>query len=225
MTPLPVCTVTVAQMRWLDRRAQRGFGIPALILMEHAGLAVAREARRRLRRGPVVVLCSRGNNGGDGFVAARWLDNWGVAVHVVVVGGAPDPEGPAGINWQIVRRLKISVTRCGSARAVRRLSPRLRRAGVIVDALLGTGLRGPAYEPVASAIRAINDSRRPVVAVDVPSGLDADSGQTHGEVAVRATVTVTCGMVTRGLITRHGRTYAGRIVVADISLPRQAGRS
>ena len=211
-------------MRRLDQLAQVRYGIPALILMEHAGLAVARAAARARRGGgPIVVLCSRGNNGGDGLVAARWLDNWGISVIVMMVGGVPRSRGPAQINWQIVRRLRLPVIHCRAARATLRHQAMVRRAAVVVDALLGTGARGLVREPIASAIEVINRAKRPVIAVDIPSGLDADTGTVCG-VAVRATRTVTCGMLKQGLRRGQGREHAGTVTIADISLPRRIRR-
>lgn len=206
-------------MRRLDTLAQQRYAIPAVLLMEHAGLAVAREVLRcRRGPGPVVVMCSHGNNGGDGLVAARLLDNAGVPVRVVLVGKAPT-EGPAAINWTIAKRLGVPTMGWRPPNTSWRPRAMLRHASVIVDALLGIGTRGAVREPVASAIRAMNAAGRPIVAVDLPSGLDADSGVIGG-VAIRARVTVTCGRLKRGLLVGQGPAHAGRIVVADISLPR-----
>ena len=206
-------------MRRLEALAERRYAIPSLLLMEHAGIAVAREVLRSRRgTGPVIIMCSHGNNGGDGLVVARLLDNAGVRVRVVMVGELPS-GGPAAVNWAIVRRLRVPIVRWRTAPAAQRGAAALRNASVIVDALLGTGTRGYVREPIASAIRAVNGAGRPVVSVDLPSGLEADAG-TIGEVAVRARVTVTCGRLKRGLVRGQGPAQAGRVIVADITFPR-----
>jgi NAD(P)H-hydrate epimerase len=208
-------------MRRIDRLARERYGIPEIVLMEHAGTAVAQAVLnlKGRRRGSVAVFCGGGANGGDGFVAARHLDNAGVPVEILLFGDPARLGGAALENWRIVKRLKLPAFIIGSEAAWDRWKRRPARFTAAVDALLGTGFSGQVREPMRSAIEWLNGRRLPVVAVDVPSGLSADSGLPR-PVAVRADVTVTCGIAKKGLLTRSGSAFRGRLIVADISLPR-----
>ncbi len=208
-------------MREIDRRARERFGIPEGVLMEHAGTAAARAAHRLcgLRKRKAVVLSGAGANGGDGFVAARHLSNWGMSVRVVLLAEEAKVRGAAQVNLEILRRLRVPVSAAPSTASWRRSTGKIRNAGVILDAMLGTGVEGSVREPIASAIRWVNRQNCPVVAMDIPSGLSADTGRPCGD-AVQATVTVTCGLPKIGLAKGQGRKLSGRVTVADISLPR-----
>jgi len=213
-----------AAVRELDRRAIEEYGIPSIVLMENAGRGCAEEALRLLggARGPVLVLCGPGNNGGDGLVIARTLWNRRVEVEAVLVGpgdrleqGSPDFV----TNLHLWLELGRTFDAVASPGEVEGLAPRLARAALVVDALFGTGLARELGEPWRSAIRLVNAARRPVLAVDLPSGLDADSGAVLGE-AVRATTTVTFVARKPGFLSGHGPELCGRIVVAEIGIPR-----
>jgi len=210
--------VTAQQMRELDRRAIHERGLAGLTLMENAGRAVAAAARRML--GPcsdrtIVVLCGPGNNGGDGFVAARHLAADGLNVQVYLAGSADEVAGDARENLHRLAEAGLSATEVDDPA---RLAKPLCQAGLVIDALLGTGLSGKVRGLPGQLIEALNDARRPVLAVDVPSGLDADSGEPLG-LAVRARETVTMGLPKIGLFLYPGMDYAGRVTVADIGLP------
>jgi len=223
--------VTASQMRRIDRLAQEVFGIPETILMEHAGAAVASEAKRLLKgrsrarralgrgRGTVVVLAGGGANGGDGLVAARHLDNAGIPVEVAYLARPPQVASAVLTNFTVVRRLKIPFKEVNSLRGWQRWANRRRLILLVIDALLGTGVKDEVREPIRSAIGWINAKAPAVIAVDLPSGLCADSGKICG-VAVSATVTVTCGIPKVGLAKGQGPDLSGRVVVADLSLPR-----
>ena len=217
--------VSSARMREIDRRAQEEFGIPEVVLMEHAGAAAAEGAMMLLRgsRGRVLVLAGPGANGGDGLVAARHLDNWGVKVSVVLLGDRDRIGGAARTNLKIVERLAIPLDEISSLADWRRWSRGAGRSGfrVIVDALLGTGVSGQVREPVRLVIRWVNGRPCPVLAVDLPSGLSADTGRPCGA-AVKAAATVTCGLPKQGLL--RARAWTGPLLVADISLPKALRR-
>lgn len=216
-------------MRELDRRAQEEFAIPEILLMEHAGLGVAQEALRLLgaarSRDWVLVMAGSGANGGDGLVAARHLDNWGMKVSVILLADRDRICGAARANMNMVERLSILLEEVSSPAGWRRWSAAHRRGGfgLIVDALLGTGVSGQVREPLRSAIHWINRQRCRVLSVDLPSGLSADTGSPCGA-AVRATSTVTCGLPKRGLLHRAAQAWTGELLVADISLPRALRR-
>ncbi|HEY8497428.1 MAG TPA: NAD(P)H-hydrate dehydratase [Limnochordales bacterium] len=213
--------VTASEMRAIDKTAIEGYGIPSLILMEHAGLAVARRSWRELvatRSRKAVVFAGTGNNGGDGVVAARHLSNWGARVKVFLAGDPERVSKDMAVQLAMARRLGIEVVPLREDTESRaRLNAAT--ADLVIDALLGTGSRGAPRGLVALAIDIINGAGRPVVAVDIPSGIDADTGAAPGPV-VQATWTVTLGLPKVGLLLPPGRELAGHLVVADIGLPR-----
>jgi NAD(P)H-hydrate epimerase len=209
--------VTAAQMRELDRRAIAS-GLPALALMEKAGEGVARFvealAGRGLRR--VAFLCGKGNNGGDGFVAARLLRQRdpGLDLRVHLAASPAEVEGEARTNLERVQEAGCEVDHSHPPDQARLTA----EADLIVDALLGTGLSGEVSGPLAELIDLVNRARRPVLSVDVPSGLDADTGHPCGR-AVRADWTLTLGLPKLGLLLPPGIDHAGQVEVVDIGLP------
>ena len=213
-----------AAVRGLDRRAILEVGVPSIVLMENAGRAVADEAQRMLagRSGAALVLAGLGNNGGDGLVVARTLLNRGQAVRVVFVGtreqleqGTPDFR----TNPALWRRHGGDLTLAPEPDDLACLAPALRTGPLLVDALFGTGLARPLAGAHAAAVAALNASGAPVLAVDVPSGLDADTGEELG-VAVRAAATVTFVAPKSGFARAAGPACTGRVVVAEIGIPR-----
>ena len=221
------------QMTGADRRAQR-LGVPGIVLMEHAGTAVAAAIhalavdQERWGAGPIVILCGPGNNGGDGFVAARHLARVGANVIAVLVAGEPRPGTPdAARNWDRLSN-DPGVTRIHApvARDVGILGQGIERSSVVVDALLGTGVRGTLREPIRTAVDTINRARGamiPVVAVDTPTAVDLSSGEPSDPV-VRADLTVTFHRPKTGLLARRGAALAGRVLVAPIGIPAEADR-
>jgi NAD(P)H-hydrate epimerase len=210
--------------RALDRRTTAEHGLPSLVLMENAGRASADEAARMLggSRGPVLVLCGPGNNGGDGFVVARTLENRGTAVEAVFVGPSArlaDASPDFATHLRLWRGLGHGLETVATPREVEALEPRLARAALIVDALFGTGLDRPLGEPWLALVRRLNAARRPVLALDLPSGLDADTGAELGA-AVRAACTVTFVARKPGFALGIGPEVCGRVVVAEIGVPR-----
>lgn len=207
--------VRAATMRELDRHTIEDLGIPGALLMECAGRVVAEAVREVAAPGaPVTVLCGGGNNGGDGFVAARHLHLLGVPVRVACLSDPQRLRGDAADNWRRARAVGVPV-----APERWRLDP----GSVVVDALLGTGLDRDVEGTAASWIRRLNQARPGcrVVAVDLPSGLHADTGAVLG-VAVEADVTVTLGLPKLGLALEPGRSLAGRVRVGRIGIADEA---
>ena len=198
-------TLSSAQVRAVDQLTARRFAIPVSWLMEAAGWQVARQCRDR-----AYVVCGRGNNGGDGLAAARHLHRWGRLAGLACLDTAA-LSGPAAEQARALRALGVKIAP----------EPEFNGAQLLVDALLGTGLSRPAEGRIAEWIEAINASGRRVVSVDVPSGLDADSGLATGA-CVRATVTVTLGLPKPGLLAGDGPVHAGEVWVADIGVPFEA---
>ncbi|MBS3947937.1 MAG: NAD(P)H-hydrate dehydratase [Dethiobacter sp.] len=211
--------VTAAEMRLLDERATVEFGIPGIVLMENAGLRVAEAVRHLWRCRRVTVLAGRGNNGGDGLVAARHLRRE-MAVSIWLAAPPASYRGDALTNLTILQRLGHTCRVADSESSFADLARELSRTDLVVDALLGTGLTRQAESPYAEMIRLVNASGAPVLAVDIPSGVCADSGRVSGE-AIRADVTITFALPKRGLLLFPGATHAGRLEVADIGIPEQ----
>ena len=221
-------------MRGADRSAQ-ALGVPEERLMEHAGTAVAAAVKAlavdtgRWGTGPIVILCGPGNNGGDGYVAARRLALNGARVVVAVVASEARPAGVTSArNWdRIARDTGIAKVHAPVARDVIVFGQGIEKAAVIVDALLGTGVRGPLRDPIRTAVEVINKARTvggvPVVAVDTPTAVDLSSGE-PSEPAVRADLTVTFHRPKTGLTTRRGAAHAGKLLVAPIGIPPDADR-
>ena len=199
------------EMRSADAWAIEQQGVPSLDLMERAGAGLARAAARLSRGGRVVILVGKGNNGGDGLVVARLLREEGRAVDVIAAAPLGDLKGDAAANLE---RLPGDPPREWDGRA-------LGEAGVVVDALLGTGFSGVPREPLAGAIAAINSQGAPVLACDVPSGVDAATGEVAGQ-AVRATATATFHGPKIGLHVAPGAHHTGEMEVVEIGIPRGA---
>ncbi len=203
--------LTVAEMYAADRFAA-GHGVPSLTLMENAGAAIADEIVRRWTQRPAVVLCGPGNNGGDGFVVARRLAAYGWQVEVALLGTVEALKGDAA---EMAKRW---------TGAVAPLSPGvIDGAGLVVDALFGAGLTRPLEGVARETVDALNASRIPVVAVDVPSGLHGDLGRAlDGGVSVDADLTITFFRKKPAHVLVPGRLRCGDIAVADIGIPDAA---
>ncbi len=212
--------VTAAQMRELDRRAISETGLPSLVLMENAGRTTYQILRREFPdlAAEVAVLAGRGNNGGDGFVVARYLAGDRIPVVVFLLGRQDQVGGDARVNLEILRQMSVEVVEVLSPEDLNPARRRLARAGLIVDALLGTGLDKPVQGLLADLIEKVNPLPAPVLAVDLPTGLSADTGEVLGT-ALRAEVTVTFGWPKLGQILLPGRDYVGRLFQVDLSIP------
>ncbi len=197
--------LSAAEMRSTDARAIED-GVSSLELMERAGAGLARITAQYCPDGRILVVCGKGNNGGDGFVAARHLASWGHDVAVALVAEPSQLAGDALVNFE---RLPVDATEFNSEEA--------RNNDCIVDALLGTGFTGVLREPIAEVIAAINAVGRTVVSADIPSGVDASSGEVS--LAVRASATVTFHAPKVGLNVWPGKEHAGRVEIIDIGIP------
>jgi len=220
------------EVRRVDRLAMERLGVAGLLLMENAGrqvadAAVALRARAAMGcaaavapaavvGGSVVVLAGGGNNGGDGFVCARHLLVRGVPCVTILLQSAASYTGDAAENLRFLLALAAEVEEMQRSDALVR---RLAGACVIVDAMGGTGIAGPLRAGLAEAVQACNAAGRPVVAVDIPTGLDCDSGLPVGGPCVRATCTVTFVARKRGFDNPASREFSGEVIVADIGVP------
>ncbi len=221
---------TRAAVRDVDRLATEEFGLPSIVLMENAAIHCADVALDLLEdrdETRALILCGPGNNGGDGFAIARHLANQGVEPVIVLASEREKYEPDAAANLRVAERMGIAIEGFDPSNAPGAVHPAARRGpgdrpGLVIDALLGTGLERAVREPIASLIAEINALGRtgvPVLAVDIPSGLDCDTGEPLGA-AVRATVTVTFVGLKRGFLSLAAQPYVGDVVVADIGVPR-----
>lgn len=212
---------SAAEMAAVDRHAAERCGVPVAALMEEAGRRVAEAAEVLLgglsgRR--IVLFCGGGNNGGDGFVAARLMREAGAHPLAVLVGGAGGLRADARVAWERAGRAEVPCVACADEAAIEALAAQAAAADLVVDALFGTGFAPPARGLAAAAIRLVNGLGRPVLAVDLPSGLAADDGHIVGD-GVRATATVTFGYPKRALVEYPAAALAGRVWCGDIGFP------
>lgn len=212
-------SVTSQQMKALDEKAIHEYGIPSLLLMENAGRGIAELIFNAFRGRRVIVFCGKGNNGGDGLVAARHLSNRGFDVSVLLFTDPSALKNDPAVNEQIIRKMNIPCSIVAGGHEPVDYRSRLDRVDIVVDALFGVGLDKPLTGVYRDAVEAINQSGRNVVAVDVPSGLDSDTGAVLG-VAVKASITATLACPKSGLFQGEGPQHAGKICVIDIGLPK-----
>jgi NAD(P)H-hydrate epimerase len=213
--------LNAAQMRDADRRAIEDIGIPSLVLMENAGrqtVAAIEAIYPDLSDRQVAVLCGRGNNGGDGFVVARTLIQRGVDVSVFLIGTVAEVRGDARVNLEILGRLGLTVAEVSDSQAWELHFSEVSDCTLIVDAIFGTGLNAPLAGHIESIVTDINASGIPVVAIDLPSGLSADTHEPIGP-AIEAGLTVTLAAPKLPLVLPPGEALAGDIVIADIGIP------
>ena len=176
------------EVRELDRRAIEDFSMPGIILMENAGRGVVDYMLSCHVQGKIVICCGKGNNAGDGFVVARHLDNLGLTVHVLLFANPENYSGDAKINYELAHRSLIPMTVVNSENFHEAIKTILANADWIIDALFGTGLKGNVQSPYDTVIQAINQMNKTVLAIDIPSGLDCNTGEPL-ECAVKATHT------------------------------------
>ena len=219
--------VTAAEMRQIDQDTIEGIGIPGIVLMETAGSAIVRAIEQHYPNCQRIgIFAGKGNNGGDGIVIARQLAHIGRDVRLFLVSPSDSFTGEAQTNLQIAKNLGLPIEEVldgkegwkhGSVEAWKDWGA---NCELLVDAIFGTGLRGAVRDPIATLINAINRLPTPILSVDLPSGLDADTGHPLGT-CVRADRTVTIGLPKRGLLMHPGAELAGKLEVVDIGFPEQ----
>ncbi len=213
--------VYAQEMQALDRYTIEDFGIPGLILMENAGRGTAEIILNRYpqeaSRG-VLIVCGPGNNGGDGFVIARHLFQRGFPVKVFSLAPGEKFHGDALVNYRVAKGLGLIEGYILDEQDLPSLEAALKEVGLLVDAIFGTGLAREVTGRFARVIEILNRAGKPIVAVDIPSGLSADSGRPLG-IAVRATLTATMALPKVGQVIYPGKEYVGELEIVDISMP------
>jgi NAD(P)H-hydrate epimerase len=219
--PDPPLVFTREAVRELDRRCIEDYHIPGVVLMENAATALADAAIRLLtgrQRTGAAILAGPGNNGGDALALARKLHNASIPVAVALLADPDRITGDAGANLEIARAMRLPIERITSAAQLHAALKPAGRSPLLIDALLGTGTTGNVRGHIADAIEWINANDAPTLAVDLPSGLDCDTGEPLG-VAVRATETVTFVGWKPGFTNPDARQYTGDITIAEIGAP------
>lgn len=213
--------VTPEQMKKIDECAINEYGIPGILLMENAAAAVAAEAQAMLDGCAgrlVTIVAGRGNNGGDAVAAARLLHSKGAVIRVYLMGEKTGLSGDALLNMEILERIGFEITELNEETDLDDFAFDLSDSDLILDGLFGTGLGRDITGFAAEIINQINYSCRPVLAIDIPSGVDGKDGSIRG-VCVKADATVTFGLPKQGLLLHPGCQYVGRLVTADIGIP------
>lgn len=211
--------VTASEMFEIERLTRERYKIPSVILMENAGRAVAESIRNdagSLTKKSIAIFCGKGNNGGDGFVAARYISGMSPRRIVIYIVSKSVKEGPAKINFDIVRRSGIQI------RSVNEFLPtRKGEFDIGIDALFGIGFRGRLEARYSGLCAKINDSIKKIYAIDVPSGLDATTG-TASKNSIRASMTVTFGLPKTGFSLNDGPRLCGKLVICNPGFPTSA---
>lgn len=207
-----VKSVSVREMQEIDRKAIEEIGIPSIVLMENAGRCVSEITMDMLGPGSrkrVAIFCGTGNNGGDGFVVARYLAKKEAEVKVYVVGRKARIKGDAKVNLE---RIGLGTREIDS--------PVDLDVDLVIDAIFGIGLKGKVKQPARGIIAGLNKNNAPIISVDVPSGLDADTGEVLGK-AIKATKTVTMQFPKKGFCINQGPEHVGEVVAVDIGIPEE----
>lgn len=211
------------QSRRVDRIAIERYGFTGLVLMENAGRGVADGVCRLCPAAPVAIACGKGNNAGDGFVIARHLHLRGMGVRVLLWADPGELTGDALANFRIFEKLTLPLEVFGAGHVPERLATSLAGAGVIVDALLGTGAKGEPRPPLDAVIDQLNGSSAIRVAVDLPSGLDCDTGRPSAH-TIRAAHTFTFCTLKTGLVEPAAQPFTGQVHICDIGVPEEVIR-
>jgi NAD(P)H-hydrate epimerase len=214
--------LTREQIRKVDGIAIEELGIPGVVLMENAGRNAAGQIRYRVRArqaARAVIFCGSGNNGGDGFVISRQLANAGIDLLIFLTGDPERLSPDCAVNYNIVKKMGLEVSLIDSVETARQAAAALSPDDIAVDALLGTGFTGEVRPPLSTLIKAINKADKSMtVAIDVPSGLDCNTGQ-PANATIKADLTITFGANKVGLIKPDAHAYVGEVAVADIGAP------
>lgn len=206
--------VSSKQMRQIDNITSSKYKINSLILMENAGKAVYNELEKRIKNiknKTIAVICGSGNNAGDGFVVARYLHNAGYNVKVVLVKPTSSFKDDCKINFEILKKIKADISK-----DINEID-----SDIIIDAILGTGIKGFVDDKVSKAIDKINETKAYKLSIDIPSGLDSDTGEICGN-AVMADITITLALPKNAFKNKKTKRYTGELIIADIGIPKLA---
>jgi hydroxyethylthiazole kinase-like uncharacterized protein yjeF len=214
---------TAEEMQELDRKSIEAYRIPGIVLMENAGRGAAEvisDTFPDIRNKKIAIIAGKGNNGGDGFVIARYLLNQGTSVRVYLLTDPKGLRGDAETNFNIFHRMKGEVISVPSSKDYIKVKRDIEKFDILIDGIFGTGLDAEVRGYYREVIDHLNTIQRPMVAIDIPSGLDADTGKPLGA-AIRASLTITFGLPKIGHLIPPGIDYVGKVRVIDIGIPRR----
>lgn len=215
--------VTIGQMREVDRLMVEEIGVSILMMMENASRNIAVLARNLLggsvKEKKIIILCGKGNNGGDGLGAARYLINFGANCKVFLSSEADKLSTEARTQFNVLKNINAETHEYGTFSDAY-MTGHLEYADLIIDALLGYNLKGDPKDPIANFIRLANKSNKPILAVDIPSGLEGNTGYS-GNPTIRANTTITLALPKVGLLTDIAKEYVGKLYLADLSVPKK----
>jgi len=209
--------VTAARMKEIDRLAQVKYGIPSIILMENAGRAAAEEILKKRRKGKAAVFCGKGNNGGDGFVVARYLAQKGVKTDVFLLAKRSEIKKDPRVNLGILEKKGMKICEVKTKKDFARIRRNF-RYDIIIDAIFGIGFKGSLPKNIREAVNFMNRTGIPIYALDVPSGLDATTGKARGA-SIRAHETITFGVLKTGFLKKAAKPYVGKVIRKNIGFP------
>jgi len=213
--------VTAKRIREIDTLAQEKYSIPSIILMENAGKAAAEEIIKFINNDlskKMAVFCGRGNNGGDGFVAARHLATSGANVVIYIIGAMNEVKKDEPlINLNILRKMGLNITELKDTKSLKKLRRKF-NCDIIVDAIFGTGFSGKLPDFVSNLILYLNSTNIQIISIDVPSGLDSTTGRI-ADVSINAAATITFGLSKTGFVKNDGPKVTGKVMVRNISYP------
>jgi NAD(P)H-hydrate epimerase len=215
--------LTAEEMRWCDEKTIRSFGVPGLLLMENAGRGIVeflRDNYKPLDSKQILIVCGKGNNGGDGFVVARLLLNYALFVTVLIVVSPSEFQGDAKKNYEILKKLASqSSSRIAISRFSKRTIRLIPKPDIIIDGIFGTGFTGSVKKPYSNVIHWMNQQEAPIVSIDIPSGVNGTTGVAFDE-AICAKETLTFHALKTGLLCNQGRELTGKVNIIDIGIPK-----
>ncbi len=216
--------VTASEMKAIEKIAIDSYGIPGIVLMEHAGKSIARKCisllNLKYHSKKILVFAGKGNNGGDGFVAARHLINEGIHVDTILLSNPQDLKGDARTNFEILQKMNARIIPITAEEDIDGINIFLKDSDIVIDAIYGTGFKGKAIGITGETIKMLSSFNGTIVSVDLPSGVEADTGKVNGS-CVKADYTLTFGLPKIGLYIEPGNSLCGQIEVVNISLPRE----
>ncbi|MCM8833437.1 MAG: NAD(P)H-hydrate epimerase [Candidatus Omnitrophica bacterium] len=211
--------LTKKEIMRIEKETMEKFGISNLILMENAGresFYIIKKELKNIKNRKFFVFCGKGNNGGDGFVLSRYLFNYGVDVKVFYFGEINDFTEISLINFNILKKLKIDIERIN---VLKLKNMNIGSGDVVIDAILGIGIKGMIEGEMKDVIEFINKNSNFIISIDIPSGLDADTGEIYG-ICVKSNLTISMGFLKKGFFIGKGPEYTGKIKIADIGFPK-----
>ncbi len=218
---------TSGQMNEIDSRTINDIGIPGTVLMENASLKVVQvvaESLGNVQGKSICIFAGKGNNGGDAFAVARHLFNMGACIKVYIIAKKTDIKNDAAVNLNILENMKVETVELLDYTQIPCLNTHLKTSDMIVDGLLGTGFKGKISGLMEKVIELANNSGKPVISIDIPSGVNGDTGETPG-ICIKANKTVTFALPKTGLVVYPGCEFTGELIVADISIPKSVVES